>query len=168
MRRDIPSNEEYSLDSEIERTLRRRRRESRDMSRIKIDPDRPIREHVVPNLDDLNPVIVRPTIQAQHFELKPVMQEGILEDVLQLKLFPYSLRDLARAWLNALSSGMVASWNDVFQRFLLRCNLPNMNSKLRNDITSFRQSEDETLYEAWETLKELLRKCLMHGFQHWT
>ncbi|KAA3467056.1 Retrotransposon gag protein [Gossypium australe] len=43
-----------------------------------------------------------------------------------------------------------------------------MNAKLWNDITSFRQSEDETLYEAWERFKELIRKCLMHGFQHWT
>ncbi|KAA3466410.1 aspartic proteinase CDR1-like [Gossypium australe] len=41
--------------------------------RVIDDRDRPIREHVVPILNDLNPVIVRPTIQAQHFELKLVM-----------------------------------------------------------------------------------------------
>ncbi|KAA3478088.1 Retrotransposon gag protein [Gossypium australe] len=43
-----------------------------------------------------------------------------------------------------------------------------MNAKLRNDIMFFRQSEDETLYEAWERFKELIRKCPMDGFQHWT
>ncbi|KAK5785013.1 hypothetical protein PVK06_039555 [Gossypium arboreum] len=37
------------------------------------DRDRPIREHVVLMLDDLNSGIVRPTIQAQQFELKPIM-----------------------------------------------------------------------------------------------
>ncbi|XP_012477563.1 uncharacterized protein LOC105793184 [Gossypium raimondii] len=93
---------------------------------------------------------------------------GVLEDALRLKLFPYSLRDRARAWLNALPSKIVASWNDLCQRFLLRYNPPTLNAKLRNDITSFRYMEEETLYEAWEQLKELIKKCSMHGFQHWT
>ncbi|KAA3466409.1 pentatricopeptide repeat-containing protein chloroplastic-like [Gossypium australe] len=70
-------------------------------------------------------------------------------------MFPYSLRDHGRAWLNALP-------------FLLRYNLPNMNAKLKNDITCFRQSKDEMLYEGWERFKELLRKCPLNRFQHWT
>ena len=84
---------------------------------------RAIRDHLNPSLDDLNPGIVAPEIQAAHFELKPVMfnmlnsigqfggmphedarqhirsflevcdsfrQQGVHEDVLKLKLFPYS------------------------------------------------------------------------------
>ncbi|MBA0620249.1 hypothetical protein Godav_006005, partial [Gossypium davidsonii] len=43
-------------------------------------------------------------------------QQGVLEDALRVKLFPYSLRDRSKAWLNALSSRTVASWNDLFQR----------------------------------------------------
>ncbi|KAA3487524.1 protein FAR1-RELATED SEQUENCE 5-like [Gossypium australe] len=72
-------------------------------------------------------------------------QQGVPEDALQLNLFLYSGRDHARAWLNALPSGMVAFWNDFCQRFLLWYNPPNMNAKLRNDLTSFRQLEDETM-----------------------
>ncbi|KAL4302910.1 hypothetical protein GQ457_10G007770 [Hibiscus cannabinus] len=34
---------------------------------------RAIRDHLTPILDDLNPGIVAPEIQAAHFELKPVM-----------------------------------------------------------------------------------------------
>ncbi|KAA3461487.1 Retrotransposon gag protein [Gossypium australe] len=63
---------------------------------------------------------------------------------------------------------MVASLNEIFQRFLLQYNIPHMNAKLRNDIRSFWESEDETLFEALEQFKELTRKCPMHGFQHWT
>ncbi|KAA3461411.1 protein FAR1-RELATED SEQUENCE 5-like [Gossypium australe] len=84
-------------------------------------------------------------------------QQGVPEDALRLK-----------AWLNALLSGKMASWNDLCQRFLLRYNPYNINAKLRNDISSFRQSEDETLFKAWERFKKLLIKCLMHGFQHCT
>ncbi|KAA3461284.1 oligopeptide transporter 4-like [Gossypium australe] len=54
------------------------------------------------------------------------------------------------------------------KRFLLIYNPPNINVKLRNDITSFRQSDDETLNESWERFKELLRKFPIRGFQHWT
>ena len=37
------------------------------------------------------------------------------------------------------------------------------NAKLRNEITSFHQLEDESLCDAWERFKELLRRCPHHG-----
>ena len=61
------------------------------------------------------------------------------EDVLKLKLFPYSLRDRARAWLNDVPSGLVDSWEELSRSFLMRYSPPNMNTRLRNDIVSFRQ-----------------------------
>ena len=39
---------------------------------------------------------------------------------------------------------------------------PTKNAKLRNEISSFHQLEDKSLYEAWERFKELLRKCPFH------
>ena len=40
---------------------------------------------------------------------------------------------------------------------------PIKNAKLRNEITSFHQLEDESLYDAWKRFKELLRRCSHHG-----
>ncbi|KAL4362632.1 hypothetical protein GQ457_04G024140 [Hibiscus cannabinus] len=91
-------------------------------------------------------------------------QQGVHEDVLNLKLFPYSLRDRARMWLNSASPGSLQSWVDLCQSFLLRYNPPNMNARFRNEITSFRQADDESMYEAWDRYKELFQKCPMHGF----
>ena len=34
---------------------------------------------------------------------------------------------------------------------------------MRNEITSFHQLEDESLYEACERFKELLKRCPHHG-----
>ncbi|MCI48499.1 hypothetical protein A2U01_0069742, partial [Trifolium medium] len=34
---------------------------------------------------------------------------------------------------------------------------------MRNEITSFRQGEDESLFDAWERYKEMLRQCPQHG-----
>ncbi|PPD90687.1 hypothetical protein GOBAR_DD12374 [Gossypium barbadense] len=43
---------------------------------------------------------------------------------------------------------------------------PSKNAKLRNEITTFQQLDDESLYEAWERFKELLRKCPHYGIPH--
>ncbi|XP_062119801.1 uncharacterized protein LOC133834258 [Humulus lupulus] len=43
---------------------------------------------------------------------------------------------------------------------------PTKNAKLRHEITSFQQLDDDSLYEAWERFKELLRKCPHHGIPH--
>ncbi|KAK9033493.1 hypothetical protein V6N11_018524 [Hibiscus sabdariffa] len=44
---------------------------------------------------------------------------GVSNDVLKLKLFPYSLRDKAKAWLNNLQPGSVQSWTQLCRSFLL-------------------------------------------------
>ncbi|XP_017636007.1 uncharacterized protein LOC108478088 [Gossypium arboreum] len=126
------------------------------------------------NGQDVNPhvrrVILDPRLHLRLFleVCDSFRQQGVPEDALRLKLFPYSLRDYVRAWLNALPLGTVESLNDLCQRFFARYNPPNMNAKLRNDITSFWKLEDETLYKAWERSKDLIQKFLMHGFQHKT
>ncbi|KAL4388162.1 hypothetical protein GQ457_09G010440 [Hibiscus cannabinus] len=95
-------------------------------------------------------------------------QQGVHENVLRLKLFPYSLRDKARAWFNSIPSGSVESWDDLCRNFIIGYSSTVLTDKLRNDITSFRQTDDESMYEAWDRYKELFRKCPMHGFNEWT
>ncbi|XP_024021733.1 uncharacterized protein LOC112091705 [Morus notabilis] len=92
---------------------------------------------------------------------------GVTEDALRLKLFPYSLRDRARVWLNSLPPDSVATWDDLAEKFLMKYFPPTKNAKLWNDITSFQQADRESLYEAWKRFKELLRKCPHHGIPHW-
>ena len=40
-------------------------------------------------------------------------------------------------------------------------------AKFRNEITTFKQSGNETIYSAWERFKELQRQCPHHGFSKW-
>ncbi|KAL4272217.1 hypothetical protein GQ457_13G016490 [Hibiscus cannabinus] len=40
-------------------------------------------------------------------------QPGVHEDVLRLKLFPYSLRDRAWTWLKGVAPGSIESWDDL-------------------------------------------------------
>ncbi|KAK8649453.1 hypothetical protein V6N13_130182 [Hibiscus sabdariffa] len=93
---------------------------------------------------------------------------GVSNDVLKLKLFPYSLRDKAKAWLNNLPPGSLQSWTKLCRSFLGRFSYNNMTNNLRNQITSFRQEDDEAMHEAWERYRDLFRRCPMHGLPEWT
>ncbi|KAK8656946.1 hypothetical protein V6N13_098880 [Hibiscus sabdariffa] len=42
-----------------------------------------------------------------------------------------------------------------------------MTDHLRNQITSFRQEDDEAMHEAWERYRDLFRRCPMHGLPEW-
>ncbi|KAH9751853.1 hypothetical protein KPL71_014470 [Citrus sinensis] len=101
------------------------------------DRDRAIRDYVLLTLQVVYPGIVRPEVEAANFELKPVMFQ-ILQTVGQF-------------------NGLPTEDPHIHLKLFLE------NAKLRNEITSFRELEDESLYEAWERFKELLRRCLHHG-----
>ncbi|KAK2354700.1 hypothetical protein QL285_092185 [Trifolium repens] len=88
---------------------------------------------------------------------------GITDDAFRLRLFPYSLRDRAKGWLNSLEPNSIATWNALAEKFLAKYFPPVKNAKMRNEITSFRQGEDESLFDAWERYKEMLRQCPHHG-----
>ncbi|KAK8555175.1 hypothetical protein V6N12_009329 [Hibiscus sabdariffa] len=93
---------------------------------------------------------------------------GVSNDVLKMKLFAYSLRDKTQAWLNNLPPSSFQSWTELCRSFLAKFSCNNMTDKLRNDITSFRQEDDESMQEAWERYRDLLRRCQMHGLPEWT
>ena len=92
---------------------------------------------------------------------------GVSDDAIRLRLFPFSLRDKAKLWLNSLPPNSITTWNDLAQKFLGKYFPPSKTAKLRNDITSFRQLESESIYEAWERYKEMLRNCPHHALPDW-
>ena len=92
-----------------------------------------------------------------------VKQNGVTDDAIRLQLFPFSLRDKARAWFHSLPQGSVTTWEDLSTKFLRRFFPPARTAKLRSDITNFTKFSGESLYEAWERFKEAIRKCPHHG-----
>src|SRR5262249_8571058 len=88
-------------------------------------------------------------------------------DAIRLRLFPFSLRDRAKGWLNTLPSGLITTWDELAEKFLTKYLPPSKTAKLRNDISTYTQLEIESLYEAWERYKDLLRRCPHHGLPTW-
>lgn len=56
---------------------------------------------------------------------------------------------------------------DLATMFLARFFHPARTAKLRSEINNFSQYEKESLYEAWEHYKDMLRKCPHHGMPKW-
>ncbi|XP_042056153.1 uncharacterized protein LOC121800704 [Salvia splendens] len=78
-------------------------------------------------------------------------------------LFPFSLREKARAWYDSLPGYNIATFQELKTLFLLEYNSPMKIEKLREEITSFRQKYDESFAEAWKRFTEMIRKCPSHG-----
>ncbi|GJW15951.1 reverse transcriptase domain-containing protein [Tanacetum coccineum] len=85
-------------------------------------------------------------------------QNGVPHDVLRLCLFPYSLTHHATAWFDRLPKNSIHSWEEMVTKFLSKYFPPSMVTKLRNDISNFRQLPDKSLIEAWE----LARLVVVH------
>ncbi|XP_073153803.1 uncharacterized protein [Henckelia pumila] len=170
----LPEAELLSFDPEIERTFRRRRRQQKEsiaeQERLCGDGKdennappiyRSMLDSVMPSIENARPSIIRPAIAANQFEIKPVViQMGVSNyDAIRLCLFPFSLRDKAKAWLTNLLAGSITTWDDLAKAFLTKYFPPSKSMKLRADITTFSQGEQETLYEAYAAAGgNLLRK----------
>ena len=145
------------------------------------------------------PVIRRPTIQANNFELKSITLQllqgiqfhelahedlnahtliflevcdtveynGVSNDDIRLRLFPFSLKEKSKHWLILEPPDLITSWDDLSNKFLTRFFPLAKAEKWRIDISSFYQYEGESFYEAWERFKDLLRKFPHHSFTKW-
>ncbi|XP_039118011.1 uncharacterized protein LOC120253862 [Dioscorea cayenensis subsp. rotundata] len=92
---------------------------------------------------------------------------SVSDDAIRLRLFPFSLRGAAYRWLTSLAPGSITTWKDMVKKFLARYFPPSKAARLRQEISSFRQGDSETLFEAHERFKDLLRQCPHHGFASW-
>lgn len=75
-------------------------------------------------------------------------QTGIFDDVISHKLFLFSLKDKAKVWLNSLAPSTITTWEELAQNFLAKYFALAKMAKLHNDIMTFNQQENESLYVA--------------------
>ncbi|KAL6551317.1 hypothetical protein OROMI_021805 [Orobanche minor] len=141
--------------------------------------------------------IVLPTTNATHFELKPsIIQllpsfygleredpymhvkefldicstfrfQNFSEESVKLRLFPFSLKDKAKIWLNSLQAKTITSWDQPVNKFLAKFFPMSKTDSLRREISEFFQKENEEFCECWERFNDLILKCPHHGFETW-
>nr|GEU91556.1 reverse transcriptase domain-containing protein [Tanacetum cinerariifolium] len=87
---------------------------------------------------------------------------GVTDDALCLYLFPYSLTHHATAWFDRLPRNSINTFEQMAKKFFGKYLPPSMVTKLRNEITNFRQRPDELLFKAGERgtfMKRRLEEC---------
>ena len=89
-------------------------------------------------------------------------------DIIKLQLFPFSLRDVAASWFELMPYGSVNNWEELVEAFMERFFPRTLTYERRREIISFKQGEEENLYNAWERYKKLLKRCRMHGIDQIT
>ena len=97
-----------------------------------------------------------------------VKLNGVNPDIIKLQLFPFSLRDVAANWFESIPYGSVDSWEKLVESFMERFFLPALTLERRRETISFKQGEEESLYNAWERYKKLLKRCPTHGIDQIT
>ena len=96
-----------------------------------------------------------------------VKYNGVSDDAICLRIFPFSLKDKAKHCLNSSPPNSITTWDSLVHKFLSKFFPLEKATKMRIEIHNFTQFEGETFYEAWDGYKDLLRKCPHYGLENW-
>ncbi|RVW13947.1 hypothetical protein CK203_115412 [Vitis vinifera] len=93
---------------------------------------------------------------------------GASIDLMRLKLFPFTLKDKAKIWLNSLRPRSIRTWTDLQAEFLKKFFPTHRTNGLKRQISNFSAKENEKFYECWERYMEaimlVLTMVLIHGY----
>jgi hypothetical protein len=78
---------------------------------------------------------------------------NVEDDIVKLKLFPFSLRGKAKDWLLSLSNGSINSWDNFRETCIKKILSSYKILQNRNIIHSFKQNDNEHVATSWERLK---------------
>nr|GEX64543.1 reverse transcriptase domain-containing protein [Tanacetum cinerariifolium] len=88
---------------------------------------------------------------------------NVLNTLIKLMLFPFSLEGAARIWLEKEPPRSIFTWDDLVSKFINQFFHPPKTTNLRNEITNFQQRFNESFSEAWDRFKDLLRSYPHHA-----
>ena len=89
---------------------------------------------------------------------------GVLEDAIRLNLFSFSLAGEAKRWLHSFKGNSLKTWEEVVEIFLQKYFPESKTTKGKAEISSFHEFSDESLSEAVERFRGLLRRTPTNGF----
>ncbi|RDY03924.1 hypothetical protein CR513_12427, partial [Mucuna pruriens] len=96
-----------------------------------------------------------------HVVCSTMRPQGILEDYIKMKAFPFSLDGAAKDWLY-LQPALFNTWGDMKRTFLEKFFPASKTATIRKEICGIRQHTGETLHEYWECFNKLCATCPHH------
>ena len=79
---------------------------------------------------------------------------GVKPEVIQLQLFPFSLRDMAITWFNSLPLESINTWEELMRAYFNKFFIPSLQSKQRREILNSKHGGDEDRHIAWRDFAE--------------
>ena len=79
---------------------------------------------------------------------------GVKPEVIQLQLFPFSLRDMAATWFNSLPYESVNTWEELMGAYFSKFFPSSLTYEQRLEITNSKHGGNENMYIAWKDLAE--------------
>ena len=94
-------------------------------------------------------------------------EDATTVDLMRLKLFPFTLKDKAKIWLNFLRPRTIYNWTEMQAEFLKKFFSTHRTNTLKRQISTFSANENENFYQCWERYIEALNAYPYHGFDIW-
>jgi hypothetical protein len=90
--------------------------------------------------------------------------DGVTQDQMRARLFPFSLLRKALQWFHSQPVETVQNWNALMKAFMKEYYSPGKTQSLRNKIATFSQYPTETISEAFECFNEYTQAVPHHKF----
>ena len=94
-------------------------------------------------------------------------EENVTVDQIRLKIFPFTLKNKAKIWLNSLRPRSIRNWTKMQAKFLKKLFSTHRTNSLKRQISTFSVIQNEKFYACWERYMEALNSCPHHGFDTW-
>ena len=86
-------------------------------------------------------------------QISNTVKDGVSDDQIRLRLFPFSLKDDARDWYDNMDPNSVATWDEMVELFLEKYYPPSEALKRQAEVISYAMQPQENIQEAWKRFK---------------
>ncbi|RDY00179.1 hypothetical protein CR513_16671, partial [Mucuna pruriens] len=117
--------------------------------------------HLLPKFHGLAGEDPHKHLKEFHVVCSTMRPQGISEDYIKMKAFPFSLDGAAKDWLY-LQPVLFNTWGDMKRTFLEKFFPTSRTASIRKEICGIRQHTGETLHEYWERFNKLCATCPHH------
>ncbi|GKB98111.1 reverse transcriptase domain-containing protein [Tanacetum coccineum] len=87
---------------------------------------------------------------------------------IKLMLFPFSIEEATRIWLEKEPPCSILTWDDLVSKFINHFLPPSKTTNLQNEIINFQQKFEETFSEALSNQRSPSCTGPHHGFRNYT
>ncbi|RDX81452.1 hypothetical protein CR513_37871, partial [Mucuna pruriens] len=118
-------------------------------------------KHLLPKFHGLAGEDPHKHLKEFHVVFSTMRPQGIPEDYIKMKVFPFSLDGAAKDWLY-LQPILFNTWGDMKCMFLEKFFSASRTATIKKEIYGIRQHPRETLHKYWERFNKLNAICPYH------